>query len=352
MKLNLFTLAVVFVTIAGVVSATGTADNVEVTTPKNDLNPPTDADTDAKNHLRGLGGGPYAGGNLPEELGEGCGNGASWCPQGFVCDTTNFGNPDGSRPICRKCGGDGESCCAGNTCTQGLACGAGGEGLCGPCGTDGETCCADNYCEEDLVCDADGTCTECGEPGLPCCEGRKCFSQGTVCMKEEFEELDDFFCVLCGAEGEPCCDDETCNPGYGCGNYEVFSGDIEETENTQCIPLGDLAYPCNPDGSCALPGFVCEYPDSSDEIPAICVICGTNGQPCCDGFACNNGQTCDLFNRADGEAPVCEDCGDLDSLCCLTEEPQNRCGNGLTCVWDEEDPPTCLMGIGDEDGPL
>jgi len=282
-------------------------------------------DISTKNNLRGLLGG------LPEHPGAGCGNGATFCPQGFYCDTTTLGAIAGAYPKCLKCGDQGLPCCDGNTCTQGLACGARFRGRCGPCGVLDETCCADNYCEEDLVCSFDGTCKNCGRNGMRCCEGKTCSAQGLACINEP--GTSEPTCQQCGAEGEPCCEGEMCNDGYGCGFYRTNGVRVFRNPTPQCIRLGDLASPCNPDGSCDFEGFVCDYDPTIPRRPALCVPCGGNNQTCCEGFACTGGQTCDLFNRADGEAPLCKDCGSLNALCCISEEPQSYCGNGLTCDW-------------------
>ena len=292
----------------------------------------TNKDKGKTMHLRGLAGA------LPEKPGEGCGNGATFCPQGFYCDTTTqtsvAGGVSGSYPKCLKCGDDTLPCCDGNTCTQGLACGAGGPGLCGPCGVERATCCADNYCEEDLVCSPDGTCLPCGANNQRCCEGQTCNSEGLVCIKGS--GTSEPTCQQCGGEAEPCCEDETCNDGYGCANWVSDGTTITRSSSADypvCIRLGDIVYPCNPDGSCDLAGFTCNY-DLGNDLPAACVECGGNTQPCCDGYTCNNvGQICDLYSRTAGAAPTCKDCGNAGALCCLTMDPANYCGAGLTCDW-------------------
>ena len=76
--------------------------------------------------------------------------------------------------VCKPdCGENGEVCCAGNKCQNGLEC-AGGK--CKPdCGQDGEVCCAGNKCRNGLEC-AGGKCKpDCGENGeKPCASLGKC----------------------------------------------------------------------------------------------------------------------------------------------------------------------------------
>jgi hypothetical protein len=48
----------------------------------------------------------------------------------------------GTRRICEMCGGVGDTCCAGRTCTAASTiCAGGGAGTCDACGGSGQPCC-------------------------------------------------------------------------------------------------------------------------------------------------------------------------------------------------------------------
>jgi hypothetical protein len=161
-----------------------------------------------------------------------------------------------SDQACVACGGNGEACCSGNQCESGLACsdgfcgctpnctdkcggasnGCGGtcNGSCGngqvcsnqscvACGGDGQTCCGGNSCESGLqcsggVCGCTPSCTgKCDGASNGCggfCNG-SCNS-GQVCSSQS--------CVACGDVGQACCSGNTCNSSNVCQNGTCQAG--------------------------------------------------------------------------------------------------------------------------------
>jgi hypothetical protein len=90
------------------------------------------------------------------------------------------------------CGGSGEACCAGDTCSaSGTACNG---GTCVVCGGNGQACCGGDTCSSGYACSASPTdagprgvqtraCRACGSRGQPCCgtgANRIC-SSGLAC---------------------------------------------------------------------------------------------------------------------------------------------------------------------------
>jgi hypothetical protein len=155
-----------------------------------------------------------------------------------VCDGPGgFSNTTDPRNTC-QCGGDGETCCAGNTCGPSLTC-KGGSCTCG--WSKGDPCCTTPDpgnggvgCFGALQCSSGGTCT-CGGPGEVCCAGNACNDGGT-CAKAS----DGFLrCPMpCGGDGQSCCAGNTCNAGSGltCQSNHCAhpSGACNADQFTQC----------------------------------------------------------------------------------------------------------------------
>jgi len=85
-----------------------------------------------------------------------------------------------------RCGGDGEDCCNGTSCNEGLRCEM---SSCSPippppppdpCGGAGQPCCAATACNAGFVCTA-AKCIACGSYQQPCCPGGGCRS-ATACV--------------------------------------------------------------------------------------------------------------------------------------------------------------------------
>lgn len=119
------------------------------------------------------------------------------------------------------CGGEGEACCASNTCDNGLTCqgrpgnrscetapvvDGGGTRLDGArsdaataCGGDGEPCCANQTCDDGLTCQGNRT--------------RTCRAPAVDGGAQNDAPADT---APCGAEGEACCSNNTCDDGLTC----------------------------------------------------------------------------------------------------------------------------------------
>ena len=141
-------------------------------------------------------GGMGACGNYDEP----CCNRVTCRPAEAVCTRSP---QDGGERYCRRCGVPGMPCCTGST-----------DGEYRPRRCDGGCCIfsGDYQCVApmgrcpygDSVCEADGTCTQCGGPGAPCCGATThpwCPLPGTTCALDAPMPS----CVPCGALGEPCC---------------------------------------------------------------------------------------------------------------------------------------------------
>lgn len=106
---------------------------------------------------------------------------------------------------CASCGGDGDLCCAGDSCSTGLTCES---GRCRGCGGSGEACCGGLTCDGALVCSA-GMCSPCGGRGQPCC-GSSC-GASLVCVGPAAGRT-----CQCGLPGQPCCSDTFCVRPWAC----------------------------------------------------------------------------------------------------------------------------------------
>jgi hypothetical protein len=123
---------------------------------------------------------------------------ATSCGNGQVCST------DG---VCIVCGGEGDACCNGNTCTDPAADSCNGM-TCAPCGGLNETCCAGSTCSSPTLyaCGASNTCVLCGgsAPNQPCCGGsaQTCLNTPDGGTQATCEGN---VCVQCGHEMGICC---------------------------------------------------------------------------------------------------------------------------------------------------
>jgi hypothetical protein len=129
-------------------------------------------------------------------------------------------NRDTSQNADVACGGEGEACCANNTCDNGLTCQGrpgnrscetapvldGGARLDGArsdtataCGGDGEPCCADDTCDDGLTCQGNRT---------PTCRAPAVDGGGQNDAPADS--------APCGGEGEACCSNSTCDDGLTC----------------------------------------------------------------------------------------------------------------------------------------
>jgi hypothetical protein len=97
----------------------------------------------------------------------------------------------------------------------------------------------------------------------------------------------------CGAYPQPCCNPgEICDPGYTCG---TFTYACERATGTTC-GISGLNCCAGSAGATCNNGYTCDTTDSSNYV---CVVtptqprtCENAGDVCCEGFACDNGLTC------------------------------------------------------------
>jgi len=139
------------------------------------------------------------------------------------------GDPVAGQNTCRECGGPGDRCCPGATCSEPgkLTCDSNDPlvypsptSVCVACGTNGGPCCADpsetTPCGAGLACNAQ-KCVTCGGGGDPCCAGGGCNS-GLTCNGAMPP-----ICAACGGSGQPCC---RVGPACTCGGTDVGAASI------------------------------------------------------------------------------------------------------------------------------
>jgi hypothetical protein len=154
------------------------------------------------------------------------GNAADYClAGGLACSPGSH--------MCVTCGGGGQPCCDGNSCTgmgccdhsaamgqcvaSGSACGGGAgncaNGACGTCGGAGQMTCGNGVgCTAPFTREQNGNCVACGDAGGPCCRG----VGGDLC-KTGLACGDNGMCATCGGNMQPCC------PGSACPNSTAHS---------------------------------------------------------------------------------------------------------------------------------
>jgi hypothetical protein len=197
------------------------------------------------------------------------------------------GTPDGSPgadastcvPSCgdHACGSDG---CGGScgTCGAGATCESGQCHV--PCGMNGQACCAGRMCSEGLCSDTpSGPTCLCGTNGHACCPGRAC-SDGSLCTDTGFGPL-----CLCGTNGRACCPGRACSDGSLCTDTGFGPLCLCGTNGRACCP----GRSCTDGSLCTDTGF-----------GPLC-LCGTNGRACCTGRVCSDGTTC----TDTGFGPLC-----------------------------------------------
>jgi hypothetical protein len=128
-----------------------------------------------------------------------------------------------------------------------------------------------------------------------------------------------------GSEGGDCLEGNTCEHDYlVCG------------ADGKCVICGFEGDPCCDDGTCR-ENHVC----GSD---GFCGPCGWDGVACCEGGTCQEGHAC-------GEDGMCHMCGYSGSICC----PDGSCNSGYVCSSENEcvscgflDQPCCDREVCDE----
>ncbi len=269
---------------------------------------------------------------------------------------------DGASPwvVGGECGGSGQACCAGSSCSGTLSC---SDGECQACGGSDQPCCASGNCTGDLSCQS-GTCkcpsdspVFCDYPGTAQCSG--CWAAGTDCSLPVAACSDNlchicpaaadshYDCALgecCGGHGMRCCSSNTCSSGYTCQsgtcqcptaspNYCAYPGNAGCT-GCWNLPCKSPVTMCGTDGTCHFcstsgEGYVC----ASGSGGACVAGCGGNGQPCCStGTACKGVLECTSGAcQCGSDFPVfCDHPGD--SSCTGCWQPDTNCSNPvITC---------------------
>jgi hypothetical protein len=223
------------------------------------------------------------------------------------------------------CGGPGQTCCAGNACSNSGCCVGGfctasgsicpspllgtcSNGACGTCGGSSGACCASSSCTaphtlcQTTTFPASTTCAACGGGGEPCCPGNFCLdggccipplsgsgtatckAAGLQCSPGITATCSANVCGACGGLGNPCCANSRCTaPNTFC----------QAATPSTCVGCGGAGQPCCPNptsgetATCS-PGLTCQTGTGSQ---TGCVACGGSGQPCCAGSVCTTG-TC------------------------------------------------------------
>jgi hypothetical protein len=227
--------------------------------------------------------------DAPLESTERCDDAGEACCVGPIC----FGGLTCVAGVCAvpsECGDIGAPCCAergGGSCHElGVQC-VGGVCVELPCGVRGGACCeSEPRCEPELECRG-AECRPCGGEGESCCGGEVC-DEGLFCGSEL---MGGTVCIApspCGELGSRCCEDgEPCRPGLGC----VSAPDIAFVPI--CLPgavCGAEGRVCCESGAACGPGLTC-MPDPAEA--ARCRRCGELDLACCDGGACGPGLSCD-----------------------------------------------------------
>lgn len=204
-------------------------------------------------------------------------------------------SPDGALVfVDPTCGGPGQRCCVGDSCTgggccveqacvaDGTACGSLGQcskGSCGGCGGVGQPCCAMIHTES-----CSGVTANCGG----------CTAPGTMCPSNKPGDT----CITCGAEGQNCCVNDCVDKFAYC---ESFNGVSSFDTNKCSSACGNPGQPCCQNNSCR-DGGCCMEGSSGGAVCAAASTCGCNTGKCTtcglSGLACCAGNTC-----AVGEGP-------------------------------------------------
>jgi hypothetical protein len=262
------------------------------------------------------------------EEGQGCCDGGG-CNQGLECNGSTCEMP---RP---ECGEEGDPCCEGPTpCHGELVCDESSFECVEPvlCGGEGDVCCDEgDPCDEALECD-EGVCVACPEVTLTCavapgqgwCVGTTyytCEAPGPSAC--EPSGIEDPARTCCDADGDGMA--RLCAAGQGCGV-------IDGTE--QCIPSGSTPCDANGDGvSSALctTGQFCVRSGTTE-------ACFNNERVPCDGNGDGSYTACDTSRPACIEQQGADYCGQPGEVAC------DGNGDGISWVRCDSTRPTCLNG--------
>lgn len=218
---------------------------------------------------------------------------------------------------CTICGGRGQACCAGTTCTGSNVCRA---GTCVACGGSGQPCCTSGtVCTASTTaCGPAGTCTHCGAAGEPCCaSGTPCTGAHTSCDATSVCAVDD--CALPVARF-PAADLPRCSAATA----TCIAGCTTSTCIGACIDAD--ATPESPDGW-----------DCRGCVNYAYLYCADSGG-CHTQWA--NYNCCFAANCAGSTDPMC-----AVTYCPTQRSAYNTCASGLpdTCFYlDTGEPARCF----------
>jgi len=147
-----------------------------------------------------------------------------------------------------------------------------------PCGADGEFCCSYNTCDAGLACTS-GTCSvppppPCGANGEACCTPSYSCDVGQTCINN-ICETEPPGVAICDHNGNGIRNLEDANRFNLCyQNFDVNGDGIWNLTDTIIYENRYL------DNDWCYTSFVCDPTN---------ITCGEPGQPCCEGWACDDG---------------------------------------------------------------
>ncbi|MFH1106557.1 MAG: hypothetical protein V1787_01540 [Candidatus Micrarchaeota archaeon] len=284
---------------------------------------------------------------------------AAQCSASAECDPSCVGSAQDLRCVspltteggsCRQfeCGTLGKPCCAGVTCTGGLACSTDSD-TCVSAGAFGQSCRPptnpQTLQQAWSACDTDMTCVEnrCAAPvwcgsTTPACQGR------TVCCADSGANRGQ--CVL----ASQCNEKKSCAGGCQLDEYcDATNLNIQpycrKCDAAHCV-MGGSGQLCDPRNSpaCDAGNLACIKGPSLPPVSSFgrCQECGRDGKVCCDGNLCafnfTRGElfSCDLsnttFDYLQNDYGACRACGYSGQPCCPPSDGGEECfGTGLMC---------------------
>ncbi|HEX6244293.1 MAG TPA: hypothetical protein VFZ61_25425 [Polyangiales bacterium] len=236
---------------------------------------------------------------------------------------------DAAAPQPSTCGGPGQACCPGDSCSSGCcvndiclangtSCGMGfgscTDNACTNCGKAGQGCCPGRTCQSGSACGAANTCVACGGADERCCADRVCSAGACVGAEPGVCKAG------CGARDQMCCVPEA---GGFTGGGGILGGVLPNvpTNSGMCVAelscLRGKCTPCGAENEACCPGS-----NSCDGdlqcIDSKCAKCGQPGQACCAPTATNLDGCFGPLNVCQNGACSGMTCGLLNEACCPT----------------------------------
>ncbi len=212
--------------------------------------------------------------------------------------------------------------------------------ICQPCGGTGQICCPGNSCSTSHLACSGGTC-QCGAASQPCCLNNSAYNCSLSTLGCNYTASPAPLCQTCGGNSQVCCANGNCSTGYtcsagvcGCGGplQACCASGPNCTSGLSCTG-GFCIYPCGvQSGACCMPGNTCNSTNLSC-YNGLC-NCGGNGQYCCNNNNCSATFAC---NTTVSPHPLCQSCGGNNSLCCTG----NNCSTGFACNTSYSPQPVC-----------